>query len=291
MKRRTHAGRVLHRTTTTLGSTELPHNKQTRYRRGNGRRCFLFESALLGYIVTETQLTLRDARQHDETARPGLRTVKIGAYAVGGGMLWAICGGVVSESISIAVGNMIHKSGLTVALGGFLTMLVGYRQTQILWLLREVFQMQVQRVDAPPFAKPSRRTQFTLRGLFILMTLTAIWLVVVIAAPNWLASIALFYLNLVAVVALTIAAVYGREATRTFSIAALIPAVLLLLVSMLFYAGLILDGYRYLGSRQWRMYRLAIGLHWPAIVACGLFGRVMRRFVEPRQQECDPPGN
>ena len=71
--------------------------------------------------------------------------------------------------------------------------------------------------------------QYSLRTMFILMTVLAFALSGIFAGPPWLSVLTGLFLGVAAPTILTIALIYGRGYVRTFSIGALFPAGLTLI--------------------------------------------------------------
>lgn len=71
--------------------------------------------------------------------------------------------------------------------------------------------------------------QYSLRTMFIVMTVLAVALSGIFAGPPWLSMLTGLFLGVAAAMVLTIALIYGRGYVRTFSIGALFPAGLTLI--------------------------------------------------------------
>ena len=72
-----------------------------------------------------------------------------------------------------------------------------------------------------PFRPPF---QYSLWSMFVLTTVLAIGLGLLVAAPTWLMVLLLLLVSLALPMALTVAVIYGRGRLRTFAIGALFPA-------------------------------------------------------------------
>ncbi len=150
--------------------------------------------------------------------------------------------------------------------------------------------------------------QFTLRLAIWMMTLTAIYLSILVAGPNWLAGLAEILLSMAVPAVLTIVLIHEYGYTRTFCIGALFPAGILILGG----SGRYVDTaprtvLEWLSSHQSthtvlhadRLLDLTnMTLHFLVILAFGLLAIMVRRMVEPRpsapegrpeEPACDDP--
>jgi len=74
--------------------------------------------------------------------------------------------------------------------------------------------------------QPARPFQFTLRSLFVLTTLTAIFSSAYFTGPGWLRLLCLAFVLTASPVVLTVAMIHGRGYLRTFCIGGLFPVCL-----------------------------------------------------------------
>lgn len=135
--------------------------------------------------------------------------------------------------------------------------------------------------------------QYSLRTMFILMTVLAFTLSGIFAGPPWLSMLTGLFLVVAAPMVLTIGLIYGRGYVRTFSIGALFPAgltltgLLLVLAEPLYY----MQGFPdpepgvpwYVG-----IWVLVVGV---MIVAMGLIAVGMRWMIEAPQRQQERGGS
>ena len=146
---------------------------------------------------------------------------------------------------------------------------------------------------APPEIKTSNTQagggplQYSLRTMFIVMTVLAVALSGIYAGPPWVSVLTGLALGLLAPMVLTIGAVYGRGYARTFCIGGLFPAGLILIALMPEYVDFIPHGiwgyYPTSGEIPWRV-GLSIFVGALTIVVSGLVAVGVRWMIEGPQR-------
>jgi hypothetical protein len=212
--------------------------------------------------------------------------IRLGYCALGGSVIVTFIGTVLlaqGRTTYESTASFVRHCGLLLMLISCAVVLIGYRLPHLRRLYNSMCDPSdsVVPVRRPARATPAHQSQFSLRGLFVLMTLSAIMLALLFTTPDAIFVFIAAYAHLALISMLIVVIVYDRGPPQAFCIASITPAVLSIFMSTMFF-GVRIGFSRPLG------FRLLFATNWVMIIIIGLAG-VGVRFWLAGNTRCDDP--
>lgn len=212
--------------------------------------------------------------------------IRFGYSALGGSVIVTFIGTVLlaqGRTTYESTASFVRHCGLLLMLISCAVVLIGYRLPQLRRLYISMCEpthrvVPVQRLAR---AKPRHQSQFSLRGLFVLMTISAIMLAFLFTTPATIFAFIAVYAHLALVSVFIVVIVYDRGPPQAFCIASITPAVLSIFMSTIFFGARI-------GVSSALGIRLLFATNWVMIILIGLAGVGVRFWLAGNARYDDP---